>query len=106
MDTVIVNATAAAVTGARHQRSARNGQDAALAWCDGDTAVAVVCDGCSSAASSEVGARLGATLFGGVELFTSNTISFKAEAKYHLIANAGTYNPDGLALTAGIKKYF
>jgi opacity protein-like surface antigen len=50
--------------------------------------------------------KLGATLFGGVELFTSNTVSFKAEAKYHLIDNPGTYNPDGLALTVGIKKYF
>lgn len=50
--------------------------------------------------------KLGATLFGGAELFTSNTVSFKAEARYHLISNAGTYNPDGLALTIGLKKYF
>ena len=52
----------AVVTGARHVRSARNGQDAAVTLVARDVAVAVVCDGCSSGASSEVGARLGATL--------------------------------------------
>ena len=51
------------VIGARHQRIGRNGQDAAFAWCDGEIAVAVVCDGCSSGESSEVGARLGAKWF-------------------------------------------
>ena len=50
--------------------------------------------------------KFGGTLFGGAEFFTSNTVSFKAEARYHLIANDGAYNPDGLALTVGIKKYF
>jgi hypothetical protein len=52
----------AVVTGARHLRSSRNGQDAAVTLVAGEVAVAVVCDGCSSGASSEVGARLGATL--------------------------------------------
>ena len=61
MDTL--SCATAVVTGARHLRAARNGQDAAVAWRAGDLAVAVVCDGCSSGASSEVGARLGATLF-------------------------------------------
>src|SRR5262245_17788117 len=49
----------------------RNGQDAAASWtgfvgqgvATGRGAVVVVCDGCSSGASSEVGARLGAQLF-------------------------------------------
>src|SRR5215469_1300169 len=54
--------TAAAVAGARHVRLARNGQDAAAAWCGDGAAAVVVCDGCSSGASSEVGARLGARL--------------------------------------------
>ncbi len=58
-----VRGAAAAVSGARHVRTARNGQDAAAV---GSTAagigVAVVCDGCGSGASSEVGARLGAQL--------------------------------------------
>ncbi|HTR49550.1 MAG TPA: protein phosphatase 2C domain-containing protein [Kofleriaceae bacterium] len=59
-------ATAAAVTGARHRRSARNGQDAAAAWSAGDAVAVVVCDGCGSGASSEVGARLGARVAIGV----------------------------------------
>lgn len=63
MDTIEIRAAAAAVTGARHLRWTKNGQDAAVAWTNGDAAVAVVCDGCSSGASSEVGARLGVTLF-------------------------------------------
>jgi hypothetical protein len=53
----------ASVTGARHHRAGRNGQDAAAAWTQDGMAVVVVCDGCSSGASSEVGARLGARLF-------------------------------------------
>jgi opacity protein-like surface antigen len=50
--------------------------------------------------------KLGGTLFGGAEFFTSNTLSFKAEAKYHLVSNADAFNPDGLSLTVGLKKYF
>jgi hypothetical protein len=57
-----ISRAAAAVTGARHVRTARNGQDAAAAWTSGDVGVAVVCDGCGGGASSEVGARLGAQL--------------------------------------------
>ncbi len=57
-----IRVTGAAVTGARHLRTARNGQDAAAVWaCEGTGAV-VVCDGCGSGGSSEVGARLGAQL--------------------------------------------
>jgi len=50
--------------------------------------------------------KLGGTLFGGAEFFTSNTLSFKAEAKYHIISDVGGFNPDGLSLTVGLKKYF
>ena len=50
--------------------------------------------------------KLGGTVFGGIELFTSNTLAVKAEARYHLIANPGAFNPDGLAVTIGLKKYF
>jgi hypothetical protein len=82
MDTLAIRAAAASVTGARHLRASRNGQDAAVAvavsprvtpvaglrddmqlncmWSGG---IVVVCDGCSSGASSEVGARLGSLLF-------------------------------------------
>lgn len=49
--------------------------------------------------------RLGGTLFGGVELFTSDTVSFKLEGRYHVVRRASV-EPDGLALTVGVKKYF
>jgi hypothetical protein len=48
----------------------------------------------------------GASFFGGVELFTSRTVSFKAEARYDALGEAFGINPDGLSLTAGLKKYF
>jgi hypothetical protein len=57
MDTIT-----ATVTGARHLKVARNGQDAAVAASGGGWTAAVVCDGCSAGASSEVGARLGAAI--------------------------------------------
>jgi hypothetical protein len=57
------NTAAASVIGARHQRAGRNGQDAAVVVTGEGVAIAVVCDGCSSGASSEVGARLGAMVF-------------------------------------------
>lgn len=67
MNTKSLRVASAAVIGARHARDARNGQDAAASWVAGepigpwpDAAVVVVCDGCGSGASSEVGARLGA----------------------------------------------
>ena len=50
--------------------------------------------------------KFGGTLFGGAEFFLNNTTTVKAEARYHLIANVGDFNPDGLALTIGLKKYF
>jgi hypothetical protein len=63
MDTI--KSAAATVIGARHQRAGRNGQDAAYVSVGGAVAiaVAVVCDGCSSGKSSELGARLGAALY-------------------------------------------
>lgn len=57
-----IKASGATVIGARHLRMARNGQDAVATWVGDGTAAAVVCDGCGSGASSEVGARLGAQL--------------------------------------------
>jgi hypothetical protein len=50
--------------------------------------------------------KTGASFFGGVEFFTSRTVSFKAEARYDALGEAFGINPDGLALTAGLKKYF
>lgn len=62
MDTISPRVATAAVPGARHLRTGRNGQDAAVAWLGAGRAGVVVCDGCGSGASSEVGARLGAQL--------------------------------------------
>ena len=50
--------------------------------------------------------KIGATLFGGVEYFTSNTVSVKGELRYHIISDAFGLNPDGMALMIGVKKYF
>ena len=53
--------------------------------------------------------KLGGVLLGGIEIFTSNTVSVKGELSYHLISNVddfGPRNPDGLKLTIGLKKYF
>ena len=55
-------AASAAVTGARHLRVPRNGQDAAATWLGDGCGAIVVCDGCSAGASSEVGARLASQL--------------------------------------------
>ena len=55
-------AASAAVTGARHLRIPRNGQDAAAAWFGDGAGAVVVCDGCSAGTYTEVGARLVAQL--------------------------------------------
>ena len=52
----------AAVTGARHLRVPRNGQDAAATWFGDGCGAIVVCDGCSAGAYSELGARLASQL--------------------------------------------
>ena len=60
-----------------------------------------------SLAESE--SKLGGVLLAGIEMFTSNTVSIKGEASYHLISNVdnfGPENPDGFKLTLGVKKYF
>lgn len=62
-----IGTASASVIGARHSRAARNGQDAVASVTvsvgNETAAVTVVCDGCSSGQSSEVGAQLGANLF-------------------------------------------
>lgn len=50
--------------------------------------------------------KLGGTVFGGIEIFTSPTVAFKAEGRYHLVPRAFRLDPDGFALTVGLKKYF
>lgn len=51
-------------------------------------------------------AKLGGTLLGGVEIFTSPTVAVKAEGRYHIVPRTFGLNPDGFALTLGLKKYF
>jgi hypothetical protein len=48
----------------------------------------------------------GATLFGGVEIFTSRTAAIKAEGRYHIIGDAFGLDPGGFTLTIGLKTYF
>ena len=58
---------------------------------------------------TNVGARatkLGGTLIGGMEIFTSNTFSVKGEARYNLVQKSGAYDPSGLSLAIGVKSYF
>ena len=50
--------------------------------------------------------EFGGTLFGGAEFFAGPTFAVKAEARYHVISNINGFNPDGLSLTIGAKKYF
>jgi opacity protein-like surface antigen len=50
--------------------------------------------------------KLGGTVFGGVEYFTSRTFSVKGEARYHAVMKSHGYDPSGLMLTIGVKSYF
>jgi len=50
--------------------------------------------------------KVGATILGGLEFFTSNTFAVKGEARYNLVQKSGPYNPSGLSLTIGVKSYF
>jgi outer membrane protein with beta-barrel domain len=51
--------------------------------------------------------QFGGSLIGGVEFFTSNTFSVKAEAAYHVVSKVNdAFNPSGLLLSIGAKAYF
>jgi hypothetical protein len=50
--------------------------------------------------------KIGGTIFGGAEFFTSNTFSVKGEARYHVVSKVNDFNPSGLSLTFGVKSYF
>jgi hypothetical protein len=50
--------------------------------------------------------KLGGTLLGGLEFFTSKTFSIKGEARYHIVSGWNGYDPSGLSLTIGAKAYF
>ena len=58
---------------------------------------------------AESESKLGGVLLGGLEYFTSNTVSVKGEASYHFIGDVegfGPRNPSGFKLSIGLKKYF
>ena len=58
---------------------------------------------------AESESKLGGVLLGGLEYFTSNTVSLKGEASYHFISdvdNFGPPNPSGFKIAIGLKKYF
>jgi len=50
--------------------------------------------------------KFGGTVFGGLEFFTSDTVSIKGEARYHVVSKVNDFNPSGLSLTIGLKSYF
>lgn len=50
--------------------------------------------------------KLGGTIFGGAEFFTSDTFAVKGEARYHIVSKVNGFNPSGLSLTFGVKSYF
>jgi hypothetical protein len=58
----VFEVAAGSVTGREHAAAFRNNQDAFCHRSSGDAVLAVVADGCSAGAFSEVGARLGARL--------------------------------------------
>lgn len=60
----------------------------------------------SHGTSGDTATKLGGTLLGGVEFFTSKTFAVKGEARYHIVTKSGPYDPSGLALSIGVKSYF
>lgn len=56
--------------------------------------------------TAESESKLGGVLLGGLEFFTSNTVSVKGEVSYHLISDVDNFNPNGLKFAVGLKKYF
>lgn len=50
--------------------------------------------------------KAGFNLGGGIEYFTSRTVTVKGEARYHIVNDDGVPDASGLSLTIGLKKYF
>jgi opacity protein-like surface antigen len=50
--------------------------------------------------------KVGGTVLGGAEFFTSDTFAVKGEARYHIVSKVNGFNPSGLSLTVGVKSYF
>jgi len=63
----------------------------------------------SRIAGNDVGpgaTKLGGTILGGAEFFTSKTVSVKGEARYNFVSKWNNYDPSGLSLSVGLKTYF
>src|SRR5436190_9451468 len=54
----------------------------------------------------ESATKVGGTLIGGVEFFTSDTFAVRTEARYNVVQKSGPYNASGLSLAIGVKTYF
>lgn len=50
--------------------------------------------------------ELGFALLGGIEIFLNRAWAVKGEGRYHWVDDERGFNPDGLALTIGLKRYF
>ena len=49
---------------------------------------------------------LGVAALGGLEVFLNRAWTFKGEGRYQWVDDERGFNPDGLALTVGLKRYF
>jgi len=78
------------VAGGRHQVSVQAGAGLGAYFLQG------IDNGHDSGPSAK---KLGGSLFGGAEFFTSKTFSVKAEGRYHVVSKWNGYDPSGLALT-------
>jgi hypothetical protein len=50
--------------------------------------------------------ELGFAALGGIEVFLNRAWTLKGEGRYHWVDNERGVDPDGLALTIGLKRYF
>lgn len=50
--------------------------------------------------------KLGFAVLGGLEYFLNRAWAIKGEGRYHWVDDERGVNPDGLALTIGLKRYF
>jgi hypothetical protein len=56
--------------------------------------------------SGDSSTELGFAALGGIEVFLNRAWTLKGEGRYHWVDNERGVDPDGLALTIGLKRYF
>ncbi|MGE3274853.1 MAG: outer membrane beta-barrel protein [Vicinamibacterales bacterium] len=54
----------------------------------------------------ESSTKLGISILGGIEYFLDTQWTLKAEGRFQWVDDPALVNPDGLALTVGVKRYF